>query len=217
MISLGPHSQLAALVVGILIALTPMSADAHGGRHLERFDRRDAGWLSRWSAANLILWATPRYDSLSNRAEFEVLKVLKGAPKKTRFVAVPESSSRAKALGTHPQLIFLIQHEAAPAHVPFHWSIGRHDHQKEPISIENVEDYIGLQKLMKRGKCTLRLTETLMGLTFQTPIWLSKIALLDAFDLCKSFLPKLSVTGRHYLREAQRRHRSGHKRASPAD
>ena len=200
-----------AFILGLLSA----QAAAHGGRHSENFDRRDSGWLSRWNAAAMVIWGTPRYNAETNRADIEILKVLKSAPYDGSVVAVPESPTRAKALGTEPQLIFLTRHEAAPDHVPFHWSIGRHDHRKEVLTIENVENYFTLQVLVKKGKCTRQLAETLAGLTYQTPPWLSKLSLLDAFDFCRSFLPKVSPVSRHYLREGQRRHQSGHKQAAP--
>ena len=123
--------------------------------------------------------------------------------------------SRAKAQGSTPQLIFLTNHQEEDQESEWHWSIGRHDLELKSATLPIVESYIGLSKLMEDGRCSSELAELLAGITFQTPTWQSKVALLDAFGICKSLLPRLTKTSRSYLREAQRRHQSGHRRASP--
>ena len=42
-----------------LTMLIGSAAFGHGGRHPERVDQRDAGWLSRLGPAQAVLWASP--------------------------------------------------------------------------------------------------------------------------------------------------------------
>lgn len=186
----------------------------HGGRHPERVDQRDAGWLSRLGPAQAVLWASPTLLK-DGRVQLVVHHTFKGELLPATLEVSPVSVSRAKAQGPAPQLIFLTNHQEEDQEIGWHWSIGRHDLELKSATLAIVESYIGLSKLMEDGRCSGQLAEILAGITYQTPTWQSKVALLDAFGICKSLLPRLTKTSRAYLREAQRRHQSGHRRASP--
>ena len=198
----------------VLTMLIGSVALGHGGRHPERVDQRDAGWLSRLGPAQAVLWASPTLLE-DGRVELVVHHNFKGELLPATLEVSPVSVSRAKAQGSSPQLIYLTNHQEDGQESGWHWSIGRHDLELKSATLPIVKSYIGLSKLMEDGRCSGQLAEILAGITYQTPTWLSKVALLDAFGICKSSLPRLTKTSRAYLREAQRRHQSGHRRASP--
>ena len=200
------------LFVGLL-GLTTV-ASAHGGRHPERVDQRDAGWLTRLERAQAVLWAEPNLTA-DGMVALKVLHVFKGDLIKPSVTASPVSVSRAKAQGKEAQVIFLTNHDTDEAEPGWHWSIGRHDLELRAPNLEAAKNYFSLQAMQANGNCTSELAEVLAGVTFQTPVWQSKLALLDAFGICKSFLPRITKASRVYLREAQRSHQSRQKQASP--
>ena len=204
----------AQLILSLILLFASSTAWSHGGRHSERVDQRDAGWLTRFDRANLVVWGTPELDEVG-RARFKILTTLKGLPPAEEIVARPVSNARAKAVGTEPQLIFLFSHEEEDSKEPWHWSIGRHDSTTRAPGLKEVQAYLALYRYMGDGRCTPDLAQILAGITHQTPDWQSKIALLDAFGLCKLELPRLSKSERIYLRSAQQRHQSGQKKAAP--
>ena len=202
------------IALGLLLLFAWSTAWGHGGRHSERVDQRDAGWLTRFDRANLVVWGIPELDEVG-RARFKIFETLKGLPPAEEIVARPVSSARAKAVGIKPQLIFLFSHEEQDSKEPWHWSIGRHDSTNRAPGLEEAKAYLDLYRYVHEGRCTPGLAQILAGITHQTPDWQSKTALLDAFGLCKLELPKLSKSERIYLRSAQRRHQSGQKKAAP--
>ena len=202
-----------------LLGLTTV-ASAHGGRHPERVDQRDAGWLTRLQKAHAVLWAEPRLAT-DGLVELKVLHVFKGELIGPSLRAAPVSVSRAKAQGNEAQVIFLTHHDAdendetTKADSGWHWSIGRHDLELKAPSLAAAKNYFSLQTLQVDGLCSGELAEVLSGVTYQSPVWQSKLALLDAFGICKSHLPRITKVSRVYLREAQRSHQSRQRRASP--
>ena len=98
------------LALGLFLLFAWGTAWGHGGRHSERVDQRDAGWLTRFDRANLVVWGIPELDEVG-RARFKILETLKGLPAAQEIVARPVSNARAKAVGIKPQLIFLFSHE----------------------------------------------------------------------------------------------------------
>ena len=207
--------KMLRLALGLFLFFAWSTAWSHGGRHSERVDQRDAGWLTRFARANVVVWGVPELDEVG-RARFKILETLKGLlPVAEEIVARPVSNARAKAVGIAPQLIFLFSHEEQDSKEPWHWSIGRHDSTTPAPGLEEAKAYLSLYRYMRGGQCTPQLAQILAGITHQTPDWQSKIALLDAFGLCKLELPKLSKSERIYLRSAQRRHQSSQKKAAP--
>ena len=67
------------LALKLILLFASSTAWGHGGRHSERVDQRDAGWLTRFDRANLVVWGTPELDEVG-RARFKILETLKGLP-----------------------------------------------------------------------------------------------------------------------------------------
>ena len=206
---------LHCLILLVCLAGPSFYAHSHGGRHPERTDQRDAGWLSRAEPASAVVWASPKLLK-SGEVELSILHVFKGDLLPSSLIVTPVSVSRAKAQGSDPQLVFLTRHDESEQSNGWHWSIGRHDTETKAPSLEAAAGYFNLIELQEMERCTPELATLLAGITFQTPRWLSKLALLDSFGLCKSQVPRLTKNTRAYLRQAQQDHQSGGKKASPS-